>query len=192
MIDRKPPLPLVPHSRILEFSRSSLHYQALPVSANDLELMKAIDEIHFNYPFYDGRNIRDELRNQGYLVGRGHIRTLMREMGIEALYHKPRLSQPHPWNKVYPYLLKGLKLTRAKLKVLSWRISNTLSPSFCVEALEEAIARYGIPEIFNNDQSSQFTSKSFTSILESHGIQISMDDRDGGWTIYLWNGSGGA
>jgi putative transposase len=207
MIDRKHPLPLMHQSRILELSRSSLYYQAAPVSANDLELMRAIDEIHLNYPFYGSRNIRDELRSQGYLVGREHVRTLMRNMGIEALYRKPRLSQPHPGHKVYPYLLKGLKITRAnqawaadityipmargfgylvaimdwaKRKVLAWRISNTLSPSFCIEALEEAIARYGIPEIFNTDQGSQFTSEDFTSILESHGVQISMDGR-GRW-----------
>lgn len=207
MIDRKHPLPLMHQSRILELSRSSLYYQAAPVSANDLELMRAIDEIHLNYPFYGSRNIRDELRSQGYLVGRGHVRTLMKKMGIEALYRKPRLSQPHPGHKVYPYLLKGLKITRAnqvwaadityipmargfgylvaimdwaKRKVLAWRISNTLSPAFCVEALEEAIARYGIPEIFNTDQGSQFTSEAFTSILENHGVQISMDGR-GRW-----------
>jgi putative transposase len=207
MINRKHPLPLMHQSRILELSRSSLYYKAAPVSANDLELMRAIDEIHLNYPFYGSRNIRDELRSQGYLVGREHVRTMMNKIGIEALYRKPRLSQPHPGHKVYPYLLKGLKITRAnqvwaadityipmargfgylvaimdwaKRKVLAWRISNTLSPSFCVEALEEAIARYGIPEIFNTDQGSQFTSEAFTGILENHGVQISMDGR-GRW-----------
>ena len=207
MIDRKHPLSLMHQSRILELSRSSLYYQAVPISAHDLALMRAIDEIHLNYPFYGGRNIRDELRSQGYRVGRGHVRTLMRKMGIEALYRKPRLSQPHPGHKIYPYLLKGLKITRANQvwaadityipmargfgylvaimdwatrKVLTWRISNTLSPSFCVEALEEAIARYGIPEIFNTDQGSQFTSEDFTGLLVSHVVQISMDGR-GRW-----------
>jgi len=207
MIDREHPLPLTRQSQILELSRSSLYYHEVPVSANDLAMMRAIDEIHIDHPYFGSRNLRDELRGQGFRVGRGHVRNLMRKMGIEALYRKPRLSVPHPGHKIYPYLLKGLEITRpnqvwaadityvpmargfgylvaimdwAKRKVLAWRLSNTLDPSFCVEALEEALMRYGTPEIFNTDQGSQFTSEAFTSILESHGVKISMDGR-GRW-----------
>jgi len=207
MINRDHILPLTRQSKILKLSRSSLYYKAMPVNARDLELMKLIDKIHLKYPFYGSRSIRDELREQGYKVGRGHVSTLMKKMGIEALYRKPRLSKPHPGHKVYPYLLRGLAITRsnhvwaaditylpmakgfcylvaimdwASRRVLAWRLSNTLDVSFCTEALEEAIVRYGIPEIFNSDQGSQFTSEAFTGILNANGIKISMDGR-GRW-----------
>jgi putative transposase len=207
MIDRKHELSLTRQSQILELSRSTLYYKAVQVNARDLELMKLIDEIHLKYPFYGSRSIRDELRDQGYKIGRGHISTLMKKMGIEALYRKPRLSKPHPGHKVYPYLLKGMAITRANQvwaaditylpmakgfcylvvimdwasrKVLTWRLSNTLDVSFCTEALEEALRRFGTPEIFNTDQGSQFTSEAFTGILNAHGIRISMDGR-GRW-----------
>jgi len=170
-------------------------------------MMKIIDEVHLKYPFYGSRNIRDELREQGYEVGRGHVSTLMKKMGIEALYRKPRLSKPHPGHKIYPYLLRGLEIIRANhvwaaditylpmakgfcylvaimdwasRRVLAWRLSNTLDVSFCTETLEEAIRKHGIPEIFNSDQGSQFTSEAFIGILMSHGIKISMDGR-GRW-----------
>jgi putative transposase len=207
MIDRKHELSLTRQSQILELSRSTLYYKAVQVNARDLELMKLIDEIHLKYPFYGSRSIRDELRDQGYKIGRGHISTLMKKMGIEALYRKPRLSKPHPGHKVYPYLLKGMAITRANQvwaaditylpmakgfcylvvimdwasrKVLTWRLSNTLDVTFCTEALEEALRRFGTPEIFNTDQGSQFTSEAFTGILNAHGIRISMDGR-GRW-----------
>jgi putative transposase len=207
MIDREHRLPLTRQSHILELSRSSLYYKAVPVNARDLDLMKLIDEIHLKYPFYGSRSIRDELQEQGYKIGRGHVSTLMKKMGIEAIYRKPRLSKPHPGHKIYPYLLRAMTITRANQvwaaditylpmakgfcylvaimdwasrRVLAWRLSNTLDVTFCTEALEEAIMRHGIPEIFNSDQGSQFTSATFTGILNAHDIRISMDGR-GRW-----------
>lgn len=207
MIDREHELPLTRQSGILELSRSSLYYRAVPVNPRDLEIMKAIDEIHMKYPFMGSRSIRDELQDRGYEIGREHVRTLMKKMGIEAIYKKPRLSRPHPGHTIYPYLLRGMEISRANQvwaaditylpmargfcylvaimdwasrRVLSWRLSNTLDVSFCIEALEEAIMRYGAPEIFNSDQGSQFTSEAFTGILSAHGIRISMDGR-GRW-----------
>jgi putative transposase len=205
MIDRDHPLPLTRQSEILELSRSSLYYEAVPTSARDLELMRLIDEIHLKYPFMGSRGIRDELQDGGHKVGREHVGTLMRKMGIAALYRKPNLSKPHPQHKVYPYLLRGMEITRANhvwaaditylpmargfcylvaimdwasRKVLAWRLFNTLDSSFCTEALEEAINKYGTPDIFNTDQGSQFTSDAFIGILESHDIDISMDGKD--------------
>ncbi len=200
-------LPLTRQSQILELSRSSLYYKAVPVNVRDLQLMKLIDEIHLEYPFYGSRSIRDELQGQEYKIGRGHVSTLMKKMGIEALYRKPRLSKPHPGHKVYPYLLRGVEITSANQvwaaditylpmskgfcylvvimdwasrKVLTWRLSNTLDVTFCTEALEEALRRFGLPEIFNTDQGSQFTAEAFTGILKAHDIRISMDGR-GRW-----------
>jgi putative transposase len=207
MIDPEHTLPLTQQSRIVGISRSSLYYKAVPISKRDLELMRLIDEIHLKYPFYGSRRIRNELRDLGHNVGRGHVSTLMQKMGIMALYQKPRLSVPHPDHKVYPYLLQGVEISRANhcwaaditylpmargfcylmaimdwasRRVLAWRLSNTLDASFCTEALEEAISKYGTPEIFNSDQGSQFTSEAFTDILNTHGIRISMDSR-GRW-----------
>ena len=200
-------MPLTRQSQILELSRSSLYYKAMPVKALDLEIMKQIDEIHLKYPFMGSRSIRDELQGQGFEIGREHVSTLMKRMGIEAIYRKPRLSKPHPGHKIYPYLLRGMEITRANQvwatdityipmakgfcylvaimdwasrKVLAWRLSNTLDVSFCTDALEEAIRRFGVPDIFNTDQGSQFTSDAFTGILKAHDIRISMDGR-GRW-----------
>jgi len=172
-----------------------------------MQLMRQIDEIHLAYPFYGSRKIRDELWAKGHDVGRDRVRRLMRRMGIEALYVKPRLSASHPEHVKYPYLLRGLAITRANQvwsadityipmargfcylvaimdwasrMVLSWRLSNTLDSSFCVDALEEALARYGCPEIFNTDQGSQFTAEAFTESLRSRNIAISMDGK-GRW-----------
>jgi len=208
MIDRGHPLSLSRQSEILQLSRSSLYYEAVPISARDLELMRLIDEIHLKYPFMGSRSIRDQLQGMGYDIGREHVRTLMGKMGIEAIYRKPRLSKPHPAHKIYPYLLRGLEINRgnqvwsaditylpmsrgfcylvaimdwASRKVLAWRLSNTLDASFCCDALEEALIRYGIPEIFNTDQGSQFTSEDFIEMLSAQGIRISMDGR-GRWT----------
>jgi putative transposase len=207
MIDPEHKLPLSRQSIIVGVSRSSLYYKAVPISERDLELMRLIDEIHLKYPFMGSRSIRDQLQEKGYQVGRQHASTLMKKMGISALYRKPRLSKPHPDHKVYPYLLRGLEITRANhvwaadityipmakgfcylvvimdwasRKVLAWRLSNTLDALFCTEALEEAIRKFGTPDIFNTDQGSQFTSDAFLGILESHGIDISMDGR-GRW-----------
>lgn len=207
MIDREHMLPLTRQSEILELSRSSLYYEAVPINARDIELMRLIDELHLKHPFMGSRSLRDQLQDMGYQVGREHVSTLMRKMGINALYKKPNLSKPHPQHKVYPYLLRGMEIIRANQvwaaditylpmargfcyltaimdwasrKVLAWRLSNTLDASFCTEAFEEAIEKYGAPDIFNTDQGSQFTSDAFIGILESYDIDISMDGK-GRW-----------
>ena len=204
MIDKEHPLPVTAQCRTLKLSRSGIYYTPVPVSDTDRGLMRMIDEIHLELPYLGSRGIRSELKNRGHKAGRIHVRTLMRKMGIEAVYKKPRLSKPHPGHRIYPYLLKGLDITRANhvwcsdityipmargfcylvavmdwasRKVLSWRLSNTLDNSFCIDALEEAIARYGTPDIFNTDQWSQFTSEGFTDILAGNGIKISMDGK---------------
>jgi putative transposase len=207
MIDKEHPLPITKQCKILELSRSSIYYEPAPVSDRDRELIRLIDEIHLEEPYLGSRGIRGALRIRGYNAGRIHVRTLMRKMGIEAIYKKPRLSKPHPEHKIYPYLLRGLDITEANTvwcsdityipmakgfcylvavmdwasrKVLSWRLSNTLDPSFCIEALEEALMKYGKPDIFNTDQGSQFTSLEFTDILKNNNIRISMDGQ-GRW-----------
>jgi len=207
MIDKEHPLSITKQCHILQLSRSSVYYEPVPVSDEDRELMRMIDEIHLDEPYLGSRGMKSALRMKGHRVGRIHVRTLMRTMGIEAIYQKPRLSQPHPSHTIYPYLLRGLDITEANQvwcsdityipmargfcylvavmdwasrKVLSWRLSNTLDPSFCIEALEEAIARYGRPQIFNTDQGSQFTCDDFISVLKDHQISISMDGR-GRW-----------
>ena len=191
----------------LNLSRSGIYYVPVPVSDKDRELTRLIDEIHINHPYLGTRGIRDALWDRGHRIGRSHVRTLMGKMGIEALYQKPRLSKPHPGHTVYPYPLKGVTIAEANRawasdityipmakgfcylvaimdlasrKVLSWRVSNTLDTSFCIEALNEAIGRYGTPEIFNTDQGSQFTADDFTRILKDHHIKISMDGK-GRW-----------
>ena len=192
---------------ILELSRSGVYYTPIPLSAKDIDLMRQIDDIHLLYPFYGSRNIRNELWAKGYNIGRDHVRRLMRRMGIEALYVKPRLSLSHSGHLKYPYLLRGLEITKANhvwatdityipmargfcylvammdwasRKVLAWRLSNTLDSGFCVDALEEAIAKYGCPEIFNTDQGSQFIAEAFTDTLRVNNIAISMDGK-GRW-----------
>ena len=207
MIDRAHPLPVTRQARLLGLSRSSVYYEPVAPSANDLALMAAMDDIHLSFPFYGIRRIRNELRDRDFQAGRQHVATLMRTMGIQALSPKRRLSKPAPGHKVYPYLLRGLDITQAgqvwcadvtylpmargfcylvavmdwaSRRVLSWRLSNTLDASFCIEALQEALERYGTPEIFNTDQGAQFTSEGFTGMLASHGVRISMDGR-GRW-----------
>jgi len=207
MIDKEHPLPITKQCHILQLSRSSIYYAPAPASDNDRELMRLIDEIHLEEPYLGSRGMKSILRMRGHKVGRIHVRTLMRTMGIEALYKKPRLSKPHPGHTVYPYLLRNLAITEANSvwcsdityipmargfcylvtvmdwaarKVLSWRLSNTLDTSFCVEALEEAIMKYGTPGIFNTDQGSQFTSYEFTTTLTNNNIRISMDGQ-GRW-----------
>jgi putative transposase len=207
MIDRAHPVSVTTQAELLGFSRSSVYYEPVGTSTSDLALMAALDEIHLKLPFYGARRLRDELVDRGFGVGREHVGTLMRRMGIEALYPKRRLSQPHPGHRIYPYLLRGLEITAAghvwcaditylpmargfcylvaimdwaSRRVLSFRLSNTLDASFCIEALEAALENYDAPEIFNTDQGSQFTSEGFTGLLEAHGIRISMDGR-GRW-----------
>ena len=207
MIDAEHPLPLTRQCSLLELARSTFYYRPKPLSGRDLEMMRHIDEIHLAYPFYGSRRIMHELRARGYDVGRGHVSKLMQLMGIRAIYRRPRTTIPDAKHKVYPYLLRGLDITRANhvwaadicylpmrrgyaylvaimdwasRKVLSWRLSNTMDASFCVEALKEAVESYGCPEIFNTDQGSQFTSDDFTDVLKSHDVRISMDGR-GRW-----------
>lgn len=207
MINKKHKLPVSVQCRLLNLSRSSAYYKPSLTSKKDIELMHLIDEIHLKYPFYGSRRLRKELLDMGQSVGRGHVITLMRKMNMSALYQRPRLSKPHPGHKIYPYLLRNMDINRANQvwtaditylpmargfcylvaimdlssrRVLSWRLSNTLDASFCIEALKEAILRFGLPQIFNTDQGSQFTSESFTNILSLNGIRISMDGK-GRW-----------
>jgi putative transposase len=207
MIDKEHRLPVAKQCKILDISRSGIYYVPVPINDTDRELMRIIDEIHTEDPSLGSRGIKSVLKRKGYNAGRIHVRTLMRKMGIEAIYKKPHLSKPHPGHKVYPYLLRGLDITKANQvwcsdityipmakgfcylvaimdwasrKILSWKLSNTLDVSFCREALEEALAKYGTPYIFNTDQGSQFTSVEFTSILMQHNIRISMDGK-GRW-----------
>jgi len=207
MINKEDPLPITKQCTILQLSRSGVYYMPALVSDNDRELMRLIDAIHLEEPYLGSRGMKGALRIRGHKVGRIHVRTLMRKMGIEAIYKKPRLSKPHPGHKVYPYLLRGLDITEANSvwcsdityipmakgfcylvaimdwasrKVLSFRVSNTLDTSFCIEALEEAIKKYGTPDIFNTDQGSQFTSDDFIQALKDHHIKPSMDGQ-GRW-----------
>ena len=207
LIDREDALPVVRQCRLLGISRSTAYYRPQGLSADDLALMRRIDEIHLEFPFYGSRRIRDELRDRGHRVNRKRIQRLMRLMGLVALYPKPRTSVPGVGHKVYPYRLRGLAIERPNQvwaadicyvpmakgflylvaimdwysrKVLAWRVSNTMDTAFCVEALEEALARYGAPEIFNTDQGAQFTAQAFTDALKRHEITISMDGK-GRW-----------
>ena len=197
-------LSIAKHCRLLSINRSSFYYQPKPVKPEDLELMQLIDEQYLKTPTWGSRSMRNYLRRLGYKINRKRVQRLMRLMGLEAIYPKPRTSRPHPDHKVYPYLLRGLEINRPNQvwaadityipmsrgfmylvavmdwhsrKVLSWRVSNTLEADFCVEAVTEAIGRYGVPEIFNTDQGSQFTSEAFTKKLKGNGIAISMDGR---------------
>ena len=204
MIDRKHDLPIVRQCEILRLSRSTAYYAPEPTSPSDLALMRRIDELHLEHPFAGSRMLRDLLRLEGQHVGRKHVRTLMKKMGVEAIYRKPNLSKRHDAHLIYPYLLRDLVIDRPNQawatdityipmrrgfvyliavidwysrRVLSWRISNTLTTDFCLEAVSEAIARFGKPEIFNTDQESQFTSSDFTGLLKDNGIKISMDGK---------------
>lgn len=198
MIDRSHELALATQARLLGIARSTVYREAQPVSASDLTVMRRIDERHLDYPFAGSRMLRAMLVNEGIAIGRAHVRTLMRRMGIEALYRRPRTSKPAPGHKIYPYLLRDVAVTRPNQvwaadityipmvldwfsrRVLSWRVSITLEADFCVEAVEEALARHGKPAIFNTDQGSQFTSEAFTGLLLKNEIAISMDGK-GAW-----------
>jgi putative transposase len=207
MIDRAHDLPIGKQAEVLNISRGSVYYLPRPVSAADLAIMRRLDRLHLEFPFAGSRMLRGLLAAEGSKVGRRHVKTLMQKMGIEALYRRPRTSKPEPGHKVYPYLLRGLEITRPNQvwamdityipmargsvylavvldwfsrRVLSWRLSITLEAAFCVETLEDALARHGKPEIFNTDQGSQFTGAAFTGVLIDNGIAISMDGK-GAW-----------
>ena len=217
MIDREHGLPLARQAKALGLSRSSVYYLPRPIPEADLAIMRRLDELHLEHPFAGSRMLCGMLRSEGITAGRRHVRTLMRRMGIEALYRRPRTTKPEPGHKIYPYLLRGLDITRPNQvwamdityipmargfvylavvldwfsrRVLSWRLSITMEAGFCVEALEEALAKHGKPEIVNTDQGSQFTGAAFTGVLAGCGVAISMDGkgawRDNVFTERLW------
>ena len=205
MIDKEHDLPLTAQADILQLSRSSLYYVPVPISPADLELMRRIDHLHTDYPFMGARMLRDRLKALGYPAGRRHVARLMRIMGIEALYRKKKTTKRTPEHPVFPYLLRGMTIDKpnqvwaadisyipmrrgllylfaiidwATRRVLAWRLSNTLTTDFCIETVEEAIAQYGKPQIFNTDQGSQFTDGDFVALIrEKHGIALSMDGK---------------
>lgn len=207
MIDRQHDLSLVRQAKVLGISRGSVYYLPRAISAADLVLMRRIDELHLEYPFAGSRMLHGLLKAEGHVTGRLHVATLMKRMGIEALYRRPNTSKPAPGHTIFPYLLRRLPVTRPNQvwamdityipmargfvyltavvdwfsrKVLAWRLSITMDVAFCIEAVEEAMARFGNPDIFNTDQGSQFTSREFTGMLIGAGIQISMDGK-GAW-----------
>jgi putative transposase len=195
---------------LLDISRSGVYYVAQPAAnkTEELKLCRLLDELHLNHPWMGSRSLRDQVsRKTGESVNRKRIRRLMLLMGIRAVYRRPRTSDPGKGHTIYPYLLRGLKIERANQvwaadityipmakgflylvaiidwysrKVLSWRLSNSMDAGFCVEALEEALSKYGKPEIFNTDQGAQFTGEAFTTTLKEAGVRISMDGK-GRW-----------
>ncbi|MGY3103523.1 putative transposase [Bradyrhizobium sp. LM6.9] len=207
MIDREHDLSITRQAEALNISRGSVYYLPRPVPSADLAIMQRLDRLHLEYPFAGSRMLRGLLAAEGCKVGRRHVKTLMRRMGIEALYRRPRTTKSEPGHKIYPYLLRGMEITRpnqvwamdityipmargfvylavvldwATRRVLSWRLSITMEAAFCVETLEDALARHGKPEIFNTDQGSQFTGAAFTGLLTNQAIAISMDGK-GAW-----------
>ncbi len=189
---------------LIGLGRSSLYYKPAPDTADDLELKALIDRQFLETPYFGSRKMTAVLRRQGHVVNRKRVRRLMREMGLQVIWRRPNTSKPNPEHRVYPYLLRGMVIDRPNQvwcadvtyipmprgflylvavmdwhsrKVLAWRLSNTMHADFCVEALEEALARFGRPDIFNTDQGSQFTSLAFTAVLESAGVRISMDGK---------------
>jgi len=204
MIEPSQQLSVSRQCQMMGLSRSSYYYQSNPIRTEDLKLMRRIDEMYLQNPTMGSRGIKRQLKREGQRVNRKRIQRLMRLMGIEAIYPKPHTSRPHPQHRIYPYLLRDLTIDRPNQvwaadityvpmargfmylvaimdwhsrKILSWRISNTLETSFCIEALNEALDRYGAPEIFNTDQGAQFTSIAFTRALKYHQVKISMDGR---------------
>ena len=207
MIDRDHELSVTSQAEAVGIARSTVYYLPRPASAADLDLMKQIDKLHTEFPFAGSRMLRRLLAADGSKVGRRHVKTLMDRMGIEALYRRPRTTRPEPGHKIYPYLLRGVEVTRPNQvwamdityvpmakgfvylavvldwfsrRVLSWRVSITMEASFCVETLEDALAKHGKPDIFNTDQGSQFTCEAFTDVLARNEIKISMDGK-GAW-----------
>ena len=215
MIDREHELPITRQVNVLNVSRGSVYYKPRPVPAGALAIMRRIDELHLDYPFAGSRMLRDMLSREGIATGRQRVASLMKRMGVEALYRKPNTSKPTPGHKIYPCLLRGLKAERPNQvwaagitciamargfvyltavvdwftrRVLSHRVSITMEAGFCIEALEEALAKHGRPEIFNSDQGSQFTSDAFTGVLIENKIAISMDGK-GAWRDNVFPGS---
>jgi putative transposase len=207
MIDREHDLPLTKQAKTLNISRRSLYYVPELVRPADLALMRQMDELHLEFPFAGSRMLCDLLAADGSKVGRRHVTTLMRKMGIEAVYRRPNTSKTAPGHKIFPYLLRGLTIDRPNQvwstdityipmargfvylcavmdwfarRILAWRLSNTMESEFCVEVLEDALAKYGRPEIFNSDQGSQFSGTAFTGVLIKNEIAISMDGK-GAW-----------
>jgi putative transposase len=204
MIDPETSVSVRRQCELLRISRSGLYYEPAPTNPEELALMRRIDELHLERPFYGSRKVSVALRAEGLEINRKHVQRLMRLMGLEAMVPKPTTSEPHPEHPVYPYLLRDLTISRPdhvwasdityvpmktgfvylvvimdwySRRVLSWRLSNTLDSTFCVEALEEALTKFGNPEIFNTDQGSQFTADDFTKVLRNRGIAISMDGK---------------
>lgn len=217
MIDRTHKLSVTRQAKVLAIPRSTVYYRSQPVSDQDLALMRRLDHLHLDYPFAGARMLRDLLQREHFQVDRKHVSTLMKRMGIQAVYRKPRTSQRDKGHKIYPYLLRGMAIHRPNQvwatdityipmargfvylvaivdwysrRVLAWRLSNTLTTDFCVGALEDALSRYGKPDIFNTDQGCQFTSEGFTSVLKKNNIRISMDGkgrwRDNVFVERLW------
>jgi putative transposase len=207
MIDRMHDLPVARQAKALNISRGSVYYKPRPLPAEELKIVRRLDALHLDCPFAGSRMLRDLLNREGVSIGRRHVATLMKRMGIEAIYRRPNTSKPAPGHKIYPYLLRGLTIERPNQvwatdityipmargfvyltavvdwfsrRVLSHRVSITMEADFCIEALEEALAKHGKPEIFNTDQGSQFTSVDFTSVLTQNAIAISMDGK-GSW-----------
>jgi putative transposase len=207
MIDRAHDLPITRQAEALNVSRSSVYYLPRAVPEADLVIMRRLDRLHLEFPFAGSRMLKGLLAAEGSQIGRRHVKTLMRRMGMEALYRRPRTTKPEPGHKIYPYLLRGKEITRpnqvwamdityipmargfvylavvldwASRRVLSWRVSITMEAAFCVETLQDALAKHGKPEIFNTDQGSQFTGAAFTGVLAGNGIAISMDGK-GAW-----------
>ena len=207
MIDREHDLPITKQAEALNISRGSVYYLPRPASASDLEVMRRLDRLHLELPFAGARMLRGLLVAEGYKIGRRHVKTLMKRMGIEALYRHPRTTTPEPGHKIHPYLLRGIEIARPNQvwamditympmargfvylavvldwfsrRVLSWRLSITMEASFCIASLEDALAGHGKPDIFNTDQGSQFTGAAFTGVLADRGITISMDGK-GAW-----------
>ena len=207
MIDRQHDLPITKQAKALGISRGCVYYLPRSVSLADLGIMRRMDELHLDFPFAGSRMLRDLLNAEGIQIGRQHAATLMRRMGIEAIYRRPNTSKPALGHKIYPYLLRKVPVTRPdqvwamdityipmargfvylgavvdwfSRRVLSWRLSITMETEFCTEALEEALAHHGKPKIFNTDRGSQFTSAAFTGVLLNADIAISMDGK-GSW-----------
>jgi putative transposase len=207
MIDRKHNIPISKQAEALNISRGSIYYLPRPVPKTELAIMHRLDRLHLEYPFAGSRMLRGLLAAEGCKIGRRHVRTLMRRMGIEALYRRPRTTTLEPGHKIHPYLLRGIEITRPNQvwamdityipmargfvylgvvldwfsrRVLSWRLSITMEASFCIAALEDALALHGKPDIFNTDQGSQFTGAAFTGVLADREITISMDGK-GAW-----------
>ena len=207
MIDRNHRLALTTQSALLGIGRGSGYYEPAAESHADLALMRRLDELHLEFPFAGSRMLRGLLAAEGSKIGRRHVSTLMRRMGIEAIYRRPNTSKPAPGRRIYPYLLRGLTIDHPNhvwatdityipmargfvylatvmdwfsRRILAWRLANTMEASFCIDAVEEALANHGCPQIFNTDQGSQFTSAEFTSMLINNGISISMDGK-GAW-----------